>query len=1366
MYSPNELFGESREIVAIREKVDHLVTHARRAGRLPPILIQGETGTGKGLLAHLIHRAGPRHARPFVDVNCAAIPETLIEAELFGFERGAFTDARQAKAGLFQVAHNGTMFLDEIGLLSEGLQGKLLKVVEEQAVRRLGGTRSEPVDVWIVTASSEDLATAAKMRRFRSDLYHRLSVVTLELPPLRARRDDILLLAEHFLSRASVEYGLAQKTLGSDARAALLDYPWPGNIRELHNVIERVALLTEDAVVTASTLGLTDAAAVGPGTPEPEGRERPLGRMIEDIEQARVLEALHQTEWNVSRAATRLRISRDKLRYRIEKYGLRPPTSASPGLRKRSRVAAPPGSMPALSDTPRRRTPIQWTHQQLAALRVGFVGDPDKWTDFSRPLEFLVEKVRDFGGRVEELNPLGVVAIFGIGRGGDAVPHAAFAALAIQQAAARAVPTDFPRITGKAGIHTGRFLVGHESGSLQIAMDSKHEAWAVLETLMSRAEPGTAVVSGEAAAFLDRRFVLLPLDPAGRDEGRAFQLMARKGTEVWGRLTTFVGRRDELALLHSRLSLVVRTQGQAVGIVGEPGIGKSRLLFEFRESLTADASARYVQAHCFSFGSNTPYLPIIETLRTVCGLSDSDTATLAAEKVRTTLEEIGLAAEPGGPYLLDLLGIGESHGPLAALSSDAIRARTFEILRQIFFGLSRHQPLIFAVEDLQWIDQTSEEFLTTLADDLPSARILFIATYRAGYRPRWVEKSYTTQMALPPLSSDEGQRLLESVLPPDQVRRTLAPVILAKAEGNPFFLEELARIIARDTGGQAVVVPDTIQDVLMARIDLLPTEPKKLLQIASVCGREAPLLLLTEVWNGPGVLDSHLRELVRREFVHVRGGAGTAVCVFRHILTQEVAYRSLSDETRRRHHERVAQALSSRFLHIVDTQPELLARHFTAAGLGGRAIAYWLRAGQQARGRSAYTEAISHLTRGLEVLATFPAGSERSEREIEFQVALGASLGPVKGFGSPEVAQAYTRAQHLCQEVGQSARLFNALSGLQALYFVRAELRRAQELADQCITLAATVRDPSLVCRSSNAMGGALVHLGDPASAREYLQRAITLVDAESNRPSPHRSSVFHPLVYALSYDSWALWLLGYPDQALRANQAVLTAAARIDHPHSGALALHYANVLRQLRQEADAIPAQAEALTALSTEHGFPQFNGLALVMHGWAAAERGETREGQAAIRRGLAAYRETGSELGRPYFLGLLAEAHARAGESKEALAVLVEAITVGDEQHEHVWDAELYRQKGELLLAEPVRDAREAEACFREAIAVARRQCTKSWELRVALSLGRLLVRQCRQGEAHRTLDDVYRWFSEGFDTRDLTDARTFLETLNA
>src|SRR3989338_3098518 len=241
----SELLGASAGIEAIREQVSRLLERQRDARRLPPVLIEGETGTGKGLLARMIQRAGPRAGGPFVDVNCAAIPETLLEAELFGFERGAFTDARRAKPGLFQTAHRGTIFLDEVGLLPEPLQAKLLKVLEEQAVRRLGGTASEPVDVWIVSATNTDLSAAIAARRFREDLYHRLAVLTVELPPLRERGRGALLLAERLLDRACADYGLPQKTLAPEAQARLLAYPWPGNIRELGNVIERVALLAE-----------------------------------------------------------------------------------------------------------------------------------------------------------------------------------------------------------------------------------------------------------------------------------------------------------------------------------------------------------------------------------------------------------------------------------------------------------------------------------------------------------------------------------------------------------------------------------------------------------------------------------------------------------------------------------------------------------------------------------------------------------------------------------------------------------------------------------------------------------------------------------------------------------------------------------------------------------------------------------------------------------------------------------------------------------------------------------------------------------------------------------------------------------------
>src|SRR5256884_3794862 len=272
-----DLLGDSPGIQAIREKIERILTRQQDARRLPPVLIEGETGTGKGLLARLIHRAGPRPDGPFVDVNCAAIPVTLLEAVMFGFERGAFTDARRAKPGLLQTAHRGTIFLDEVGLLSEGLQAKLLKVLEERTVRRLGSTRDEPIDVWILTATNEDLKTAIQGRRFREDLYHRLAVLTLTLPPLRDRGADILSLAEHFLARACADHGVAPKTLTAGARAPLPAHPWPGNVREGGNLMERVALLSLDAEGTPEMLGLPVTA---PGK-EPEPAREETARSLE-----------------------------------------------------------------------------------------------------------------------------------------------------------------------------------------------------------------------------------------------------------------------------------------------------------------------------------------------------------------------------------------------------------------------------------------------------------------------------------------------------------------------------------------------------------------------------------------------------------------------------------------------------------------------------------------------------------------------------------------------------------------------------------------------------------------------------------------------------------------------------------------------------------------------------------------------------------------------------------------------------------------------------------------------------------------------------------------------------------------------------
>src|SRR5215212_7176249 len=316
----NQLLGASPELAAVRDQLSRLLgRQAAPQRRLPPVLIQGETGTGKGLVAQVIHQTGPRMGMPFVDVNCAAIPDTLLEAELFGFERGAFTDARQAKPGLLQMAHRGTIFLDEIGLMPDALQVKLLKALEDRAVRRLGGTRNEPVDVWVLAATSEDLQTAIRARRFREDLYHRLSVVTLRLPPLRERGADILLLARHYLGHACIDYGVRLKTLTADAESALMAYAWPGNVRELANVMERVVLLSDSEQVTAATLGLPREPPLRAAVSEPGSN---VDEQLASLERSRIAEALQAAGGNISRAAAQLGLPRNTLRYRMDRHGL------------------------------------------------------------------------------------------------------------------------------------------------------------------------------------------------------------------------------------------------------------------------------------------------------------------------------------------------------------------------------------------------------------------------------------------------------------------------------------------------------------------------------------------------------------------------------------------------------------------------------------------------------------------------------------------------------------------------------------------------------------------------------------------------------------------------------------------------------------------------------------------------------------------------------------------------------------------------------------------------------------------------------------------------------------------------------------
>jgi DNA-binding NtrC family response regulator len=525
-----DLLGNSPAMVAIREQVVGLLRRESEAGRLPPILIEGETGTGKGLLARLIHRHSSRAAAPFVDISCAAIPENLLEAELFGFERSAFTDARRAKPGLFQVAHRGVVFLDEVGLLPDVLQGKLLKVIEERVVRRLGSVQGEPTDIWIIAATSDDLLGATRTRRFREDLYHRLAALTLRLPPVRERGEDVIRLAEHFLVRACRDYRLPPKTLDSDARQAMLRHAWPGNVRELANVMERVALLSEERCVTASALALPGGVCAAPAVdarPEPQ----PLRETVADVERRRLVESLAESGWNISRAAARLGIPRSSLRYRLEKHGLQPDTAAPmlPTVPETPATAAEPGTT---GQRPGPR-PVDWQGRHLAFLQIMLAAEAERepGRHTQRLLQHLLDKVQSFGGRLEEQGPAGFLAVFGVEPVEDASTRAAHAALAVQNAVQRARDADPQVPTVVCALHAAHVLAGTAGTGVVIDMQARHRARAVLEGLTAGVAAGGAILaSGEAAPLLERRFQLAPGNAAVPGAPRPYRVVAGEAT--------------------------------------------------------------------------------------------------------------------------------------------------------------------------------------------------------------------------------------------------------------------------------------------------------------------------------------------------------------------------------------------------------------------------------------------------------------------------------------------------------------------------------------------------------------------------------------------------------------------------------------------------------------------------------------------------------------------------------------------------------------------------------------------------------------------------------------------------------------------
>lgn len=511
-------------------------------------------------------------------------------------------------------------------------------------------------------------------------------------------------------------------------------------------------------------------------------------------------------------------------------------------------------------------------------------------------------------------------------------------------------------------------------------------------------------------------------------------------------------------------------------------------------------------------------------------------------------------------------------------------------------------------------------------------------------------------------------------------------------------------------------------------------------------------------------LQDALGQLVETELFYQRGLPPHATYQFKHALIQEAAYQSLLKSTRQHYHQQIAQALLERFPETVEIQPELLAYHYTEAGLPAQAVPYWLRAGQRAVERSANIEAISHLTKGLGVLKTLPDTTHRTRQELDVQITLGPVLMATKGAGAPEVEHTYARARELCQQMGETPQLFPVLYGLWLFHLVRAQLQTARDLGEQLLGLAQRSQEVALILEAHRALGTSLFYLGELALARTHLERALALYN-----PHEHHSLAFRsgqdPGVVCRGFAAWALGILGYPDQALQRSHETITPPRELAHPFSLAYALDFAARIHQFRREGHLTQEQAQTLIALSREQGFTQRLATGTIMWGWALTTQGQGEEGIAQMRQGLAAFRATGAELAQPYYLALLGEAYGELGRAGDGLKVLAKALATIRKTGEQFCEAELHRLKGELLLTYSAEHHAEVEACFQQALDVARRQRAKSWELRAAMSLCRLWQQQGKRTEACRLLAPIYNWFTEGFDTADLQEAKVLLKELS-
>jgi class 3 adenylate cyclase/predicted ATPase len=939
----------------------------------------------------------------------------------------------------------------------------------------------------------------------------------------------------------------------------------------------------------------------------------------------------------------------------------------------------------------------------------------------------------------------------------------------------------------RLGIHTGPVVVGVIGGG------ERHEHLALGETpnlaarLQALAPANAVVISAVAARLVQGTFALEDLgthvlpgvaEPMALSRVRGLLATPSHDEEfVAGMVPVLVGREEESGLLRRRWEQSKSGLGQVVFVSGEAGIGKSALVEGLRAQVRAEGLPR-MAFRCSPYHTASTLYPVITHLEHLWQFVPDDPPATKLAKLEAGLRLSGLPLGEMVPLLAGLLSVSLPTERYAALTltPQQQKQQTLDALVTWLVAEAERQPALVAWEDLHWADPTTLELLGLVLDQAPTVPMLHVLTSRSEFSPTWPQRSHMTPIVLnrlerPQIEALIAQRAGGKTLPAEVVQH-----IVAKTDGVPLYIEELTKMLLaspllRDEESQyvltgplrTVAIPDTLQDALMARLDQLQTA-KEVAQLGAVLGREfAHELLQAIAPQDENTLQAGLAQLVGAELLYQRGRPPRARYRFKHALIRDAAYASLLKSTRQQVHQQIAQVLEAQFPALVETQPELVAQHYTAAGCSEPAVVYWQRAGQQANERSANVEAISHCTTGIELLTTLPETPERTQQALTLYTALGAALVMAKGQGAPEVEQAYTQAHALCQQVGETPELVPVLFGLNRFYVGRLQLHTAREIGETLLRLAQRAEDPTFAVIAHYALGTTWCYLGALPAARLHLEEAIA-----RDTPDQRRALVFRIGrdlgINCRIHAALLLWLLGYPEQALARLHEALALAHELPHPYSLAHAQCWAAYVYQFRGDVPAVQAHAEAAVALSIEQGFPFWAAAGTILRGWALAMQGQGEEGLSQIRQGIAAYRATEAALLVAYYCTLLADVSAHLGHPEDGLQALAEAHTLMDQQEERYWEAEVCRLRGVLLLKNSMTPPAEAETWLQRALDVARRQEAKSLELRAAMSLSRLWQQQGKRAEAQALLTPIYAWFSEGFDTADLQEAKALLDTL--